>query len=177
MTQTINLGIDLGTTNSAICYFDNGNIRLFKDPISWKDTLPSVVTFRKDRIIVGQKAKEYMEKSPQNTIGFFKRKMGTNETFKLKSLDKSISPIELSSYVLKELKTFVQDNDISLDAAVITIPASFDTIQSNATKEAGKLAGFNEIVLLQEPIAASLAYANAKGQNLENTQWQVYDTN
>jgi molecular chaperone DnaK len=175
MTQTINLGIDLGTTNSAICYFDNGNIRLFKDPISWKDTLPSVVTFRKDRIIVGQKAKEYMEKSPQNTIGFFKRKMGTNETFKLKSLDKSISPIELSSYVLKELKTFVQDNDISLDAAVITIPASFDTIQSNATKEAGKLAGFNEIVLLQEPIAASLAYANAKGQNLENTQWLVYD--
>ena len=175
MAQTINLGIDLGTTNSAICYFDKGEIKLFKDPISWKDTLPSVVSFRKDRIIVGQKAKEYIEKSPQNTIGLFKRKMGTNETFKIKSLDKSISPIELSSYVLKELKTFVQDKDIALDSAVITIPASFDTIQSNATKQAGELAGFSEIVLLQEPIAASLAYANSNSQNLENTQWLVYD--
>ncbi len=175
MAQTINLGIDLGTTNSAICYFDKGEIKLFKDPISWKDTLPSVVSFRKDRIIVGQKAKEYIEKSPQNTMGLFKRKMGTNETFKIKSLDKSISPIELSSYVLKELKTFVQDKDIALDSAVITIPASFDTIQSNATKQAGELAGFSEIVLLQEPIAASLAYANSKSQNLENTKWLVYD--
>jgi len=175
MAQTINLGIDLGTTNSAICYFDKGEIKLFKDPVSWKDTLPSVVSFRKDRIIVGQKAKEYIEKSPQNTIGLFKRKMGTNETFKIKSLDKSISPIELSSYVLKELKTFVQDKDIALDSAVITIPASFDTIQSNATKQAGELAGFNEIVLLQEPIAASLAYANSKSQNLEDTKWLVYD--
>ncbi len=175
MAQTINLGIDLGTTNSAICYFDKGEVKLFKDPVSWKDTLPSVVSFRKDRIIVGQKAKEYIEKSPQNTIGLFKRKMGTNETFKIKSLDKSISPIELSSYVLKELKTFVQESDISLDYAVITIPASFDTIQSNATKQAGELAGFKEIVLLQEPIAASLAYANSKSQNLEDTKWLVYD--
>lgn len=175
MTQTINLGIDLGTTNSAICYFDKGEIKLFKDPISWKDTLPSVVSFRKDRIIVGQKAKEYIEKSPQNTIGLFKRKMGTNETFKIKSLDKSISPIELSSYILKELKTFVQDKDILLDSAVITIPASFDTIQSNATKQAGELAGFKNIVLLQEPIAASLAYANSKSQDLENTKWLIYD--
>jgi len=175
MAQTINLGIDLGTTNSAICYFDKGEIKLFKDPVSWKDTLPSVVSFRKDRIIVGQKAKEYIEKSPQNTMGLFKRKMGTNETFKIKSLDKSISPIELSSYVLKELKTFVQDKDIALDSAVITIPASFDTIQSNATKQAGELAGFSEIVLLQEPIAASLAYANSKSQNLEDTKWLVYD--
>lgn len=175
MAQTINLGIDLGTTNSAICYFDKGEVKLFKDPISWKDTLPSVVSFRKDRIIVGQKAKEYIEKSPQNTIGLFKRKMGTNETFKIKALDKSISPIELSSYVLKELKTFVQDKDIPLDSTVITIPASFDTIQSNATKQAGELAGFKEIVLLQEPIAASLAYANSKSQNLEETKWLVYD--
>ena len=58
---------------------------------------------------------------------------------------------------------------------VITIPASFDTIQSNATKQAGELAGFNEIVLLQEPIAASLAYANSKSRDLENTKWLVYD--
>ena len=175
MSKTINLGIDLGTANSAICYFDKGEIRIFKDPISWKDTIPSVVSFRKDRIIVGQKAKEYMEKVSQNTIGFFKRKMGTNEVFKITGLNKTVTPIELSSYVLKELKTFVQDDNISMDSVVITIPASFDTIQSNATKEAGKLAGFEEIVLLQEPIAASLAYANSKSRNLEGTKWLVYD--
>jgi molecular chaperone DnaK len=57
MSKTINLGIDLGTTNSAICHFDKGEVKIFKDPVSWKDTLPSVVSFRKDRIIVGQKRK------------------------------------------------------------------------------------------------------------------------
>lgn len=177
MAKTINLGIDLGTTNSSICYFDKGEVRIFKDPVSWKETIPSVVSFRKDRIIVGQKAKEYIEKSPQNTIGLFKRKMGTNEIFNIKALEKSMTPIELSSYVLKELKIFIQDKNIELDSAVITIPASFDTIQSNATKQAGELAGFNEVILLQEPIAASLAYANSSSKNreLEDTKWLVYD--
>jgi len=175
MSRTINIGIDLGTTNSAIVHFDKGEVRIFKDPIGWRDTLPSVVSFRKDRIIVGQKAKEYIEKSPQNVMGLFKRKMGTNESFKVKSLNKSMSPVELSSYVLKELKTFVQSKDINLDSTVITIPASFDTIQSNATKQAGELAGFKEVILLQEPIAASLAYANSKNQDLEKTKWIVYD--
>ncbi len=175
MSKTINIGIDLGTTNSSIVHFDKGEVRIFKDPVGWRDTLPSVVSFRKDRIIVGQKAKEYIEKSPQNVMGLFKRKMGTNESFKVKSLNKSMSPVELSSYVLKELKTFVQSKDINLDSTVITIPASFDTIQSNATKQAGELAGFKEVVLLQEPIAASLAYANSKNQDLEKTKWIVYD--
>lgn len=175
MSKTINIGIDLGTTNSSICYFDKGEVKIFKDPTSWKETIPSVVSFRKDRIIVGQKAKEFIEKSPQNTIGLFKRKMGTNENFPIKSLAKSISPIELSAHVLKELKSFVQDTSIDMNSAVITIPASFDTIQSNATKKTGEKAGFKEVVLLQEPIAASLAYANSTKDNLENTKWLVYD--
>lgn len=175
MSQTINIGIDLGTTNSSICYFDKGEVKIFKDPTSWKDTIPSVVSFRKDRIIVGQKAKEFIEKAPQNTIGLFKRKMGTNESFKIKSLSKSVTPIELSAHVLKELKSFVQDSDIDMSSAVITIPASFDTIQSNATKKTGELAGFKEVILLQEPIAASLAYANTTKENLEDTKWLVYD--
>jgi molecular chaperone DnaK len=175
MSKTINLGIDLGTTNSAIGLFDKGEITVFKDPIAWKDTIASVVSFKKDRIIVGQKAKESIEKSPQNTFGLFKRKMGTNESFKIKNLSKSVTPVELSSFILKELKTFVTDKSVNLDSAVITIPASFDTIQANATKQAGELAGFKEVVLLQEPIAASLAYANLKKQDLDQTNWIVYD--
>ena len=175
MSKTINIGIDLGTTNSSICHFDKGEVKIFKDPSNWKDTIPSVVAFKKDRIIVGEQAKVYIEKSPQNTMGLFKRKMGTNESFKIKSLGKSISPIELSAHVLKELKSFVQDSSIDMSSTVITIPASFDTIQSNATKKTGELAGFKEVVLLQEPIAGSLAYANSTKENLEDTKWLVYD--
>jgi molecular chaperone DnaK len=101
--------------------------------------------------------------------------MGTAESFKIKSINESKTPIELSAQVLKELKTFVNTGD-TLDAVVITIPASFDTIQSNATKEAGIQAGFKQVVLLQEPIAASLAYANMKKEReMQEGQWLVYD--
>src|SRR5690606_2046725 len=76
---------------------------------------------------------------------------------------------------LKELKTFINTGD-SLDAAVITIPASFDLIQSSATKEAGYQAGIKQVILLQEPIAASLAYANMKkSKETGDGQWLVYD--
>jgi molecular chaperone DnaK len=174
MSNTINIGIDLGTTNSAIANFDKGEVRIFKDPSTWKDTIPSAVSYQKDRIIIGEKAKKRFEKDPKNTFALFKRKMGTNETFKVDVLNNSKTPIELSAEILKELRTFVND-DIDLSSAVVTIPASFDTIQSNATKEAGNLAGFEEVILLQEPIAASLAYANSKNRDLENTKWLVFD--
>jgi molecular chaperone DnaK len=101
--------------------------------------------------------------------------MGTSEILKIKSIAASKSPMELSAFVLKELKQFVHTGE-QVDAAVITIPASFDTVQSNATKEAGTLAGFKSVVLLQEPIAASLAYANKdRSVELRNSQWIVYD--
>lgn len=176
MDNTINFGIDLGTTNSTITKFVKGEIVVFSNPQDYgRNTLPSVVSFRKDKITVGNKAKEFLEKDPKSVVGVFKRKMGTTESFKIKSLNESKTPIELSAQVLKELKTFVNTGD-SLDAAVITIPASFDTIQSNATKEAGKQAGFKQVVLLQEPIAASLAYANMKKEKeLQEGQWLVYD--
>ena len=176
MENTINFGIDLGTTNSAIAKFIKGDVIVFNNPLDYgRSTLPSVVSYRKDKIIVGQKAKEYQEKSPENVVGAFKRKMGTSESFKIKETKDSKTPIELSSQVLKELKTFVNTGD-TLDSIVITIPASFDLIQSNATKEAGYQAGFKQVVLLQEPIAASLAYANMKKTNdVNDGNWLVYD--
>lgn len=175
MASLVNFGIDLGTTNSLIAKFDKGQIEVFKNPNGFKETLPSVVGFRNDRILVGEQAKTYAERDPQSVACRFKRKMGTTETFQIKSLKTSKSPIELSAFVLKELKRFVQSGE-PVDAAVITIPASFDTVQSNATKEAGKAAGFKAVYLLQEPIAASLAYANKdKSADLKNSQWIVYD--
>jgi molecular chaperone DnaK len=174
MKNCINYGIDLGTTNSAIACFVKGEVKIFRDPSSWKDTIPSVVSYRDNKILVGTMAKVRLEKDPQNTKAIFKRKMGTSESFPIKTLGKSKTPIELSTEVLKYLKTFVTDEQV--DAAVITIPASFDTIQSNATKEAGLKAGLKQVVLLQEPIAASLAYANqSKVKDMEDGHWLVYD--
>lgn len=173
MNKMINFGIDLGTTNSLIAKFDKGEVEVFKNSIGFSETLPSVVAFRNDRILVGDQAKNYEEKDPKRVASRFKRKMGTTETIKLSSGSKS--PIELSTHVLKELKTFIHTGERA-ESAVITIPASFDTVQSNATKEAGLAAGFKHVVLLQEPIAASLAYANKeKNVDLRNSQWIVYD--
>ena len=86
-----------------------------------------------------------------------------------------VTPVTLSSQVLKELKNFVHTGEL-MPAAVITIPASFDTVQSNATKKAGYEAGFREVFLLQEPIAASLAFFNESKQDIpEKGNWLVYD--
>jgi molecular chaperone DnaK len=171
----INFGIDLGTTNSLIARFDKGTVEVLKNPIGFKETLPSVVAFRNDRIIVGDNARSYAERDPKSVASRFKRKMGTTETIRINSIKSSKTPVDLSAIVLKELKTSVHTGEVP-EAAVITIPASFDTVQSNATKQAGLEAGFHQVVLLQEPIAASLAYANKeKTVDLRNSQWIVYD--
>jgi molecular chaperone DnaK len=175
MSSMINCGIDLGTTNSLIAKFDKGQVDVFKNPNGFKEILPSVIGFRNDRTLIGDQARTYAEKDPKSVASRFKRKMGTTETVKIQSIKASKTPIELSALVLKELKTFVQTGE-NVEAAVITIPASFDTVQSNATKEAGLAAGFKQVILLQEPIAASLAYANKeKGVDLRTSQWMTYD--
>ncbi len=173
MSKMINFGIDLGTTNSLIAKFEKGLVEVFKNPNGFKESLPSVVAFRNDRILVGDQARTYAEKDPKGVASRFKRKMGTTETMKVTGGSKT--PIELSAFVLKELKNFVHSGE-QVESVVITIPASFDTVQSNATKEAGLAAGFKQVLLLQEPIAASLAYANKeKSVDLRNSQWMVYD--
>lgn len=174
MSSTINFGIDLGTTNSLIAKCANGVVEVFKNPIGHRETLPSVVGFRKERILVGKKAKEYIEKDAANVFASFKRKMGTSESFFVPNLGDFKTPIQLSSLVLNELKNFIYTGEVP-QCVVITIPASFDTVQSNATKQAGYDAGFKEVVLLQEPIAASLAFVNKGAEKIVNGKWLVYD--
>lgn len=170
----INFGIDLGTTNSAIAKYENGKITLYKNPVGFKDTLPSVVSFRKGRIQIGDKARELMLTQSENVFSSFKRKMGSDAHYFVQDLDSELSPVELSAMVLKELLNFTQPE--SPKSTVITIPASFDTIQTNATKKAGYQAGFEEVVLLQEPIAACLAYSNSLHLDVSHEQkWLVYD--
>ena len=151
---------------------------MFKNPLAYGSSiLPSVVGYRKDKILIGEKAKDLLGKDEhaRNVVSAFKRRMGTTESYKIKATGQSVTPVELSALLLKELKTFLPQDE-KLDAAVITIPASFDTIQSNATKQAALQAGIGQVVLLQEPIAASLAYANQKKEKqLPDGQWLVYD--
>jgi molecular chaperone DnaK len=173
--QFVNFGIDLGTTNSLIARFNGGAVEVFKNPLGHKETLPSVVAFRGERTLVGDKAKEYITKDPGNVFSAFKRKMGTTESFLVSSTTQFVSPVTLSATVLKELKHFIHTGE-EVSSVVITIPASFDTVQSNATKKAGYEAGFTEVLLLQEPIAASLAYFNESKRELpEKGSWLVYD--
>lgn len=162
--KTINFGIDLGTTNSAVAKFNKGKVSVYNNPSDYgRSTLPSVIQFKGHKVVVGTKAK-----AGKFPVSLFKRKMGTTDAVNGKT------PVELSSIILKELKGFVSKTGDTMNSAVITIPSSFDTIQSNATLEAGKQAGFSNVVLLQEPIAASLAYANS-GLKIEDGKWLVYD--
>lgn len=173
--KPVNFGIDLGTTNSLIAKYDGHKVQVFKNPVGQKETLASVVAYRPDRILVGDKAREYLTKDPVNVFGNFKRKMGTDEKYYVVNIDDNVTPIQLSSLVLKELKNFIHTGETP-EACVITIPASFDTMQSNATLRAGQEAGFREIFLLQEPIAASLAFFNeSAGDTKKDGYWLVYD--
>ncbi len=171
--KSVNFGIDLGTTNSLIAKYENGHVIVFKNPVGHKESLSSVVAFRPDRRLVGDKAREYLMKDPVNVFGSFKRKMGTDERYYVVNIDENVTPVQLSSYVLQELKNFIHTRELP-EASIVTIPASFDTMQSNATIKAAELAGFSNVFLLQEPIAASLAYFNQANGNM-NGYWLVYD--
>ncbi len=173
--KPVNFGIDLGTTNSLIAKYDGNKVVVFKNPVGQKETLASVVAYRPDRILVGDKAREYLTKDPVNVFGNFKRKMGTDEKYYVVNIDDNVTPIQLSALVVKELKNFIHSGEVP-EACVITIPASFDTMQSNATLKAGQEAGFKHIFLLQEPIAASLAFFNeVAGDSKKDGYWLVYD--
>ncbi len=174
MSSTINYGIDLGTTNSGIAKYEEGNVVIFKNPQTQKETIASVVAFKKDKYIIGEKARELITKDPENVVSHFKRKMGSDHKYYIKNQEKNISPIELSSMVLSEVKNFITTGEHP-NSIVITIPAAFDTVQSNATKSAGLQAGFKEVMLLQEPIAASIAYANKSGFDISVGRWLAYD--
>ena len=173
--KTVNFGIDLGTTNSLISKYENGILDVFKNPLGLKQTLASAIAFRKNKIIVGDKARDLLERDALNVFTSFKRKMGTSEEYHVPNINKTTNPIELSTLILQELMNFVHTGE-RIEEVVITIPSSFDTIQSNATKKAGENAGFKKVYLLQEPIAASLAFANKSNSNISDTKkWLIYD--
>ena len=177
--QNISIGIDLGTTNSSIAININGNIEIVKKAGGVEYT-PSVFGFNKaGNKEVGQKAYDSFYKSPseEDTKNYkpeIKRLMGTSESFYFERSDTKMGPEEISAEILKSLKEDLLRKypDFNTISAVITVPAAFSVLQSEATKRAGNLAGFKHVVLLQEPIAAAVAYGFT---NIKNENWLIYD--
>lgn len=173
--HTIDFGIDLGTTNSEIACFMKGEIRIFKS-ISHEDHTPSAVFIdSKGKEQVGKRAYKRLEIDEDNTAAEFKRDMGLSVIKTFPKSKRSLTPEELSSLVLKELKGYVSRDfeGENVNAAVITVPAAFEIIQCEATKRAANLAGIEQVILLQEPIAASVAYGFDKDR--KEGYWLVYD--
>lgn len=178
MTRTkIDYGIDLGTTNSAISRMENGKPTIKKLP--QKDTMASCVAFNKKGILVGDKAyaayrsekESALSKNvKQNAFIEFKRTMGTDKKYS-SEYSGDLSSEELSAEILKSLKSFISDENFS--SIVITVPAAFKTNQIDATRRAGKLAGYSHIELLQEPVAASIAYG--LDSDKKDGFWLVFD--
>lgn len=151
------IGIDLGTSNSVVSYWDGEQIQLIPNRFG-KVLTPSVVGVDDDgKILVGEIAKERLISHPQLTAAAFKRFMGTSKQYKLEK--HVFSPTELSSLVLKTLKEDAESHlGEPCTEAVISVPAYFNNIEREATIEAAKLAGLTVQSLVSEPTAAALAY-------------------
>ncbi|MBC1949331.1 molecular chaperone DnaK [Listeria welshimeri] len=153
------IGIDLGTTNSAVAVLEGGEAKIIPNPEGARTT-PSVVGFKNGERQVGEVAKRAAITNP-NTISSIKRYMGTNHKETIEGKD--YSPQEISAIILQYLKSYAEDYlGETVDKAVITVPAYFNDAQRQATKDAGKIAGLEVERIINEPTAAALAYGMDK---------------
>ncbi len=163
------IGIDLGTTNSAVAVMEGGDATIIPNP-EGNRTTPSVVAFKDGERQVGEVAKRQAITNP-NTIQSIKRYIGTDHKEKVE--DKDYTPQEVSAIILQHLKSYAEDYlGESVEKAVITVPAYFNDAERQATKDAGKIAGLEVERIINEPTAAALAY----GINQDDDQTVlVYD--
>jgi molecular chaperone DnaK len=168
-------GFDLGTSNSAAAVFDGERTQVIRNAQGGTVT-PSVVRIDKQgRVTVGQRARRMLDQDPANTATEFKRLMGTGKLLPFPAADVTRKPEELSAEILKALRTDVSDQlGTTVERAVISVPALFELPQSAATSEAARLAGFERVELLQEPIASALA-AGWRSDDDGGGTWLVYD--
>lgn len=174
---TIDYGIDLGTTNSAVALLTGVEPQVIPNTTKQASVTPSAVWIdKRGRIRVGEEAKERFEADPSNCDIEFKARMGLGEAGAKPFADagRKLLPEELSAEVLKSLKADVQTaRGEELRASVITVPAAFELRQCDATRKAAQLAGLALSPLLQEPVAAALAYGFQNEG--EKAFWLVYD--
>lgn len=169
----MHVGIDLGTTNSALAAYDGTAVRVVPNALGEVLT-PSVVRIdARGTLTVGRRAFRYLETDPGNTRGEFKRLMGSAERLPFDASSRALLPEELGAAVLGSLLTDAKEAlGFTPRAAVISTPALFEVPQNHATTRAGELAGLEQILLIQEPVASAIAAgwaADASGL------WLVYD--
>lgn len=175
MTRTtVDYGIDLGTTNSSIAVLDGVAADVVRNNDNLEST-PSVVHIDKaGNLIVGRGAYERLVSDPENTVSEFKREMGTDHKHTFERTGQEVGPIDLSAEVLKSLKSDVQQRrGEDLQAAVISVPAAFELPQCEATRQAADRAGLVISPLVQEPVAAAMAYGFQ--DESDRVFWLVYD--
>src|ERR1041384_3237180 len=156
------VGIDLGTTNSCVSVLEGGEPTVIANAEGSRTT-PSIVAFaRNGEVLVGEVAKRQAVTNPDRTIRSVKREMGTGWSIDIDG--KKYTPQEISARVLMKLKRDAEAYlGETITDAVITVPAYFNDAQRQATKEAGEIAGFNVLRIVNEPTAAALAYGLDKG--------------
>ncbi len=175
--DTIDFGIDLGTTNSEISVLNGVNPEVVKNNLDMDITPSAVYIDKLGKVHLGKRALSKLEipNSVDDVYTEFKRRMGSDFVYPFKSSGLKKTPEELSAEVLMSLKADVmQRRGEDIQAAVITIPAAFEQRQCAATKQAGELAGFQQTALLQEPVAASLAYGFQREVS-KKSFWLVFD--
>jgi molecular chaperone DnaK len=155
------LGIDLGTTNSAAAIYEGGHATVIpsaEGPTMAGKMFPSVVAFTKDgHLLVGEPAKRQATTNPEGTFFEIKRKMGSDT--KVDAYGKDYTPQQISAFILQKIKKDAETYlGGTIDKAVITVPAHFNDNQRQATKDAGEIAGFEVMRIINEPTAACLAY-------------------
>lgn len=166
------IGIDLGTTNSAVAIMEGGQATIIPNA-EGNRTTPSVVAFTKDgERLVGETAKRQAIMNPDRTIASIKRDMGTDRKVTIDG--KAYTPQEISAMTLQKLKADAESYlGQSVSEAVITVPAYFTDAQRQATKDAGKIAGLDVKRIINEPTAAALAYGVDKDE--ESSKIMVFD--
>ncbi|HYV48023.1 MAG TPA: Hsp70 family protein [Myxococcaceae bacterium] len=174
MAGTVAYGIDLGTTNSCIARADGEAIRVYQNNDQMSVT-PSVVRLLKNgRVVVGKRAYNAIADDSENIAQEFKRWMGQKGDKTFPAAGKTLTAEQLSAEVLKALKEDVRRADgADIRAAVVTVPAAFGALQCDATGRACAAAGLAQAPLLQEPIAAAIAYGVAPGAR--DQRWMIFD--
>ncbi|ALC08972.1 molecular chaperone DnaK [Lactiplantibacillus plantarum] len=165
------IGIDLGTTNSAVAVLEGNEPKIITTPEGGR-TVPSVVAFKDGETQVGEVAKRQAITNP-NTVASIKRHMG-EAGYKVSIEGKDYTPQQISAMILQYIKGFAEDYlGDTVEKAVVTVPAYFNDAQRQATKDAGKIAGLNIERIINEPTAAALAYGLDKTDKDEKIL--VYD--
>lgn len=173
MARPWTLGIDLGTTNSTAAVYDGETLEAVRTSAG-SALLPSVVRITKQgTVVVGEKARRFLDKDPDNTRGGFKRLLGTQTVVTFPASGEKRTPVDLSAEVLKALLAdVVASGREAPTRAVVTVPALFELPQTEDTARAARQAGLSDVEMLQEPVASALA---GGFRTDGNGCWLVYD--